>query len=86
MCVCVCVSSFQDSVSLPGGGCLSQCVCSSILHVSVYVSPCTFVSLSVCVSLCVLVCLPQCFNVCLALLVYVSLPLFVCVCVGGGGV
>ena len=30
VCVCVCVSSCQECVSLPGGGCLSQCVCPSI--------------------------------------------------------
>jgi len=29
VCVCVFVSRSQDCVSLPGGGCLSQCVCPS---------------------------------------------------------
>jgi len=57
VCECVRLSRSQDFVSLPGGWCLSHCVCCSILHVSLCVSQCTFVSIS------------QCVNVCLTLLV-----------------
>jgi len=63
-------------VSLPGGGCLSQFVCSSILHVSVCVSPCTFASLSHCLS----------FSLCLCVSLYLMLALWAVLAMGGVGV
>ena len=67
--VCVCVSSCQECVSLPGGGCLSQCVCpSQFACLCVCLSMYFCLSLIVCL-LSVIVCHSQCVSVFLILLV-----------------
>ena len=83
VCVCVFVSRSQDCVSLPGVGCLSHCVCCSILHVSVCAYPCTFVSLSlsVCLSLCACVSISVCECVPRSPCLCFSPSVCVCVCV-----
>ena len=62
VCVCVCVSCSQECVSLPGGGCLSQCVC-----------PSQFACLCVCLSMYFCPALQQAGSVHILLFVYLSL-------------
>ena len=60
---------------------VSLSVCVPLSCMSLCLSLYVLLSLSQCVSLSVCLCVSQCVNVCRVLLVYVSLPQFVCVCV-----